>query len=86
MSMEDYQGAHHSKPEDEAYDIGHSHGYDHANFVDAYGGDPYAVPSVPLQYDTESLRSIYLSAFICGAVDWAEEVDWYETGEDDCND
>lgn len=47
--------------EQEATEIGRSHGFDHANYVNAYGGNLHATPDVPRRFTT--VRNFYLSAY-----------------------
>jgi hypothetical protein len=55
--------------EGEAAEVGRSHGWDHANYVNAYGGNLRAVPEVPGRFTT--VRDFYLSGY-------EEGVDSYE--------
>lgn len=44
--------------------IGHAHGYDYAEYCDAYGGDVHAKPEVPLYL--REVEADYLAAFAAG--------------------
>jgi hypothetical protein len=52
------------KLQNEATEIGHDHGWNHAAFVDAYGGNPHAEPDVPLQF--APVTTFYTTAYAEG--------------------
>lgn len=47
-----------------ANEIGYDHGYTHAAFTDAYGGDPYAEPDVPAPF--ADVPTCYTTAYADG--------------------
>lgn len=57
--------------ETQATEIGQAHGYNHANYVTAYGGELNTTPEVPLYLRT--VKSFYLSAYEGGIADYLEE-------------
>jgi len=58
--------------ENSATSVGISNGYDHANFVTAYGGDLEQVTNVPDRF--HSVASYYLSG-------WAEGLERFENDQ-----
>lgn len=61
--------------EQEAREIGLSRGWDHANYVEAYGGDPNEAPEVPARF--ASVESFYLSAYEEGVTLYLEGL-WHD--------
>lgn len=57
--------------ENEATEVGRSHGKSHAIYVEAYGGDLNEVPSVPLTY--LHAESFYLSGHEAGVAEYVGE-------------
>ena len=57
--------------QDEATEIGRVHGWRHAAFVDAYGGDPHAEPDVPPWFAT--VATFYTTAYADGVSDYGDE-------------
>jgi hypothetical protein len=57
--------------ENEAQEIGRSNGYDHANYVEAYGGDMNATPEVPARF-ADVDESFYLSGYEEGVTNYKE--------------
>lgn len=50
--------------QNEATNIGHDHGWKHAAYCDAYGGDPDTAPDVPLYFAT--VATFYTTAYADG--------------------
>ena len=50
--------------QNEATDIGHDHGWGHAAYCDAYGGDPDTAPDVPHRFAT--VATYYTTAYADG--------------------
>lgn len=61
--------------EHEATEIGRVHGFNHANYVDAYGGDMDEAPVAPLRF--AEVDSFYESGY-------AEGVESYREQASDC--
>jgi hypothetical protein len=59
--------------QDEATDIGRDHGWTHAAFVDAYGGDPHAEPDVPPRFAT--VAAFYTTAYADGVTAYTDDAD-----------
>jgi hypothetical protein len=55
----------------EATEIGRDHGWTHAAFVDAYGGDPHAEPDVPSRFAT--VAAFYTTAYADGVTAYADD-------------
>lgn len=51
-----------------ATEVGHTHGVDHANYVDAYGGDLHATPEPPGQF--ADVPAYYLAGYADGVEDF----------------
>lgn len=47
--------------EQEATEAGRSHGWDHANYTNAYGGNLHATPDIPNRFI--SVRTYYLAGY-----------------------
>lgn len=56
--------------EKEAYEIGRSRGWDHANFVGAYGGDLSESPEVPPRFS--DVESFFLSGWEDGVTKYGD--------------
>jgi hypothetical protein len=64
--------------QDEATDIGRDHGWTHAAFVDAYGGDPHAGPDVPPRFATVAAfytTAAYTTAYADGVTAYTDDAD-----------
>lgn len=59
------------KLQDEATEAGHDHGWRHAAFVDAYGGDPHAEPEVPPWFST--VATFYTAAYEDGVTAYFDD-------------
>lgn len=56
-----------------ATDTGRDHGWTHAAYVDAYGGDPDAEPDVPARFAT--VATFYTVAYADGVTAYAEDTE-----------
>ena len=57
--------------EHEATEVGRSHGFNHANYVDAYGGDMDEAPDVPARF--ASVSSYYEAAYAEGVQEYRDQ-------------
>lgn len=57
--------------QNEATEIGRDHGWTHAAFVDAYGGDPHAEPDVPPRF--AAVATFYASAHADGVTAYFDD-------------
>ncbi|TVT14993.1 hypothetical protein FNH05_37115 [Amycolatopsis rhizosphaerae] len=57
--------------QDEAAGIGRDHGWTHAAYVDAYGGDPYAEPEVPPRF--APVAAVYAAAYAEGVTAYLDD-------------
>lgn len=65
----------------EATEIGLSRGWSHANYVDAYGGDPNEAPEVPGRF--ASVESYFISAYEEGVQNFQNDLNEDGTPRDD---
>lgn len=57
--------------QDQVTIIGRDHGWTHAAFVDAYGGDPHAEPDVPSWFAT--VADFYTVAYVAGVTAYFDD-------------
>jgi hypothetical protein len=59
--------------QDHATESGHDHGWTHAAYVDACGGDPHAEPDVPARFAT--VDTFYTCAYADGVAAYFDDTD-----------
>jgi hypothetical protein len=57
----------------EATEIGRDHGWSHAAFVDAYGGDPHTEPHVPPRF--APVATCYVTGYAEGVTDHVDNTE-----------